>query len=223
MDRFILEQRLGTKIPPKIIYLVRHGQSTHNAHLFAEEGADLNDSRYIDAALTSRGEYQARDLLPELERLDPDLLVCSPLSRAIQTCLLACQRISKPLIVNPLCAERVAYACDIGRPVEVLRNDFPDLNYELVQPPEAWWWMPEELEDRTTTGSLALLKKHPVGAYKDCEPLGSLQKRATEFRQWLLQRPEQKIAVFAHGVFLTMFLGDNSIRLRNGELKEVFL
>lgn len=219
MDRFLLEQRLGRKIPHKTIYLIRHGQSTHNSHCFVNEGADLNDSRYIDAALTPLGESQARELAPQLQHLNPDLLVCSPLSRAIQTCLLACQQISKPILVVRECAERVAFSCDIGRSVELLQKDFPQPNYEFVQPPEAWWWMPQDLNDRTTEGLLTLLRKHPVGAYKVCEPMESLQKRVNAFRSWLLERPEKKIAVFAHGVFLTKFLGDNSIRLKNGELR----
>lgn len=223
MDRFLLEQERGNKLPRKTIYLARHGQSTHNAHSLVTEGAGLNDYRYIDAVLTSRGEEQARGLRRQLEHLNPDLLVCSPLTRAIQTCLLACQHVSKPIIVVPLCAERVAFACDIGRPVEMLQKDFPDLNYEFVQPPEAWWWMPEKMEDRTSEGSLALLNKHPVGVYKDCEPMASFQKRVNDFRLWLLQRPEQKIAVFAHGIFLTKFLGDDSIRFRNGELRKVVM
>lgn len=224
MDRHLLERRLGRKIPRKTLYLVRHGQSTHNAHCFAAEGADLNSSRYVDAPLTSLGESQARELADEMHRINPQVVVSSPLTRATQTCLLASRRIpDTPHVVHPLCAERLAYSCDIGRPVAELQAQFPRVDYGLVKPAEAWWWMPEGLEERTGGASLELLRKHEAGAYRDCEPAGVFAKRANDFRVWLLERPETKIAVFAHGVFLTQFLGDRTVRFRNCEVRKVVI
>ena len=72
----------------KKVYLIRHGQSEYNLL----HGGGLSDSgsgvdpMVFDAPLTELGKEQARGIeLPE----DPELVVCSPLTRAVQTALLA--------------------------------------------------------------------------------------------------------------------------------------
>lgn len=221
MDRYMIQARTGERPPVKTVYLVRHGQSTHNAHALAAQGADLNDPRYIDAPLTALGEAQARALAPELRAaaLPIELVVTSPLIRATQTCLLACAASGLPNpVVSPLCAEYLAFSGDIGSPVDHLQRVFPALDYALV-PQGAWWWSPDDAPEKSQAASLALLRKHPVGAYKDCEPKAAFLKRVNDFRVWLLERPEKTIIVFAHGVFLT-HLVDDGTRFRNAEVKK---
>lgn len=218
-----MQQQFNTKIPPKTIHLVRHGQSLHNAHYHMQSGADMNDARYIDAPLTPLGESQAHSIAPIIANVNPDLFVCSPLTRATQTLLHARSNLRAPIAVTPLCSERVAYSCDIGNPVSLLRNRFPGLDYSQVPNPEEWWWMPPELKDRTSMGHLKLMRKDPPGACQHAESREELARRASQFRTWLLHRPETNIAVFAHGVFLTMLVGDPNVRFRNCEIKKIVL
>lgn len=216
MDRFIIEQRTGKRPPVKTIYLVRHGESTHNARSFASEGAGIDDERYIDAQLTTLGKAQARSLTPKLKELDINLVVCSPMTRATQTCLIACDGTGLPLpVVSPLCTERLAYSCDIGSPVSELRRRFPNLDYGLVTRGEAWWWLPDKSGEQSQSRSLALLKKHPS---TNSEPRTDFNIRMNDFRVWLLQRPEKRIIVFAHGVFLKSLMNAN-VMFGNGELR----
>lgn len=222
MDRYILQQRLGAPIPPKCIYLVRHGESLHNAQVFSSQGADANDPRYLDSRLTLRGESQARQLAARVAAINPQLIVTSPMTRATQTCLFASQLVQhRPILVNPLCTERLAYSSDIGSPVSILQHRFPMLDYSCVFPPNAWWW--SRSPHGNVHDSLRNLRMYPPGSRKESEPMSHVYKRVDAFRIWLLQRPETKIMVFAHGVFLQSFLGSSRENFYNCEMKKVIL
>lgn len=225
MDRFLVANRTGKRPPSKTIFLVRHGESTHNAHSLQRHGADLNDVRYLDAPLTQQGVQQARSIAPEIPGLHAELVVTSPLTRASQTCLYAIEHMPRPtqLLVHPLCIERLAYACDIGSPVSELEKRFPMLDYGRVRPKDAWWWTPPSTIRWGQMDSLMLLRRYPPGAYKDVEPTEAFRKRADDFRLWLLERPEKRIVVFAHGIFLTTLMGEGSERFRNAEIKKWIL
>ena len=64
----------------KSIYLIRHGQSEANVALDLD-----NPNFYYDAELTSLGKKQAQNAQKKLENIDFDLMLCSPLTRALQT------------------------------------------------------------------------------------------------------------------------------------------
>lgn len=227
MDRYLLEAKTGTKIAPKTILLVRHGQSEHNAHAHHHLGVDLNDKLYIDAPLTALGREQAQAISKDIAQFNPQLIVVSPLTRAVQTGLLASSQLSKsvPFVVNKLCAERMAYSCDIGSSVSVLKSRFPHLDFSGIDPPDIWWWT--KLEDGVTPSvqrTLELLNQEFPGVTHDgIEPLQDLMKRINEFRMWLLQRPETRIAVFAHGVFLYNFANDGAGYFGNCEMRKIVL
>jgi probable phosphoglycerate mutase len=87
-------------MPPmrKLLAFIRHGNAEHNAALeqcplSREQVLELYATRFLDARLTARGEAEARAVhrtfraLPTEQR--PDLVVASPLSRAICTARLA--------------------------------------------------------------------------------------------------------------------------------------
>src|SRR6478735_2780114 len=67
----------------KIVHCIRHGQSTFNAH-YAEHGEDPG---HFDARLTELGLRQVAERAPELRPNPYELIVTSPLTRAIQTTL----------------------------------------------------------------------------------------------------------------------------------------
>ena len=64
----------------KEIYLIRHGQSEANVALDLD-----NPNFYYDAKLTSLGKKQAQNAQKKLKNIHFDLLLCSPLTRALQT------------------------------------------------------------------------------------------------------------------------------------------
>lgn len=62
------------------IYLIRHGQSEFNA-VYTGSG----DAMIIDAPLTELGQQQAKDARSKVAKLGISHVICSPLTRAIQT------------------------------------------------------------------------------------------------------------------------------------------
>jgi broad specificity phosphatase PhoE len=77
--------------PAKKIFLIRHGQSLGQAAKL--NGMDRNsDRRLLDCALTQKGESEALGIprrMTKEERESIQLVVSSPLTRALQTALLA--------------------------------------------------------------------------------------------------------------------------------------
>jgi broad specificity phosphatase PhoE len=157
------------------------------------------DPVIVDAPLSDKGKKQVLELASQVSLLSIDLIVTSPLTRAIETAVgLFGGRPAVPVIVNSLVRERLGDSCDIGRPASVLRAEFPLLNFGDL--PERWWH--EGPRD---------VRGVPV------EPRELLRERAGRFREWLLSRRELAILVVSHSDFITSFCG---ARLANCELYE---
>ena len=66
------------------VILIRHGQSTFNAH-FEATGTDPG---HVDARLTDTGHRQAAEARAKIAAFPrPDLVISTPLTRALQTTL----------------------------------------------------------------------------------------------------------------------------------------
>lgn len=81
----------------KCVYFIRHGESEANLARTADALDSARNIRYRDTHLSEKGVRQAKNLQKQAERLDIDLLVSSPLRRAIQT---ACHVFSHTAIDN---------------------------------------------------------------------------------------------------------------------------
>lgn len=225
MDRYVAGWKAGgAPPPPTTVFVIRHGESTHNAQAF--HPADINDGAYIDADLTARGRAQAAALQDTLLALAPDLVVASPMTRALRTCLLACARLpdaAPRVAVRAACAERVAYSCDIGSPVAELQARFPRVDFGSVPGPGAWWWTGGAPGVGSARESLAALRDGERGV----EPTAALRARVAGFRRWLVERPERRIVVFAHGVFLRHLVAPSPRELgahfNNCEVRKILL
>ena len=84
--------------PPLTVYLIRHGESVAQTFSNSKRARELS---LRDCALTEKGEFQSI-VLPSVLGLDRyrqiDCVVCSPLTRAVKTSVLAFP--SKPIIIN---------------------------------------------------------------------------------------------------------------------------
>ena len=81
------------------VYLIRHGESEANAAEFL----DISSDTYIfDAELTTKGKMQAKTASNELNHIEFDLIVSSPLSRALQTYEIIFSRRGIKLDINPI-------------------------------------------------------------------------------------------------------------------------
>ena len=100
----------------KRIFLVRHGEGTHNA---------TGDGSTIDPLLTARGQAQAAAIRGHLHLGRCTLVVVSPLSRAVQTAAaIFGEKPSARTVLTPLHSERWSAKCDEGRPKTALVAQF---------------------------------------------------------------------------------------------------
>jgi len=171
----------------KIVHCIRHGQSTFNAH-FAETGCDPMQP---DAPLTELGRRQAAERALELRQHSYELVVTSPLTRAIQTTLglFGEHPAAPPILVECLHREYLESSCDVGRAPALLAQDFPDLAFDHLD--EIWWHNEGQPDERGFV----------------CEPTETLVERVRRFRGWLADRPESLIAVVGHGTFFYHLTG----------------
>ncbi len=169
---------------PAQVFLIRHGQSTFN-EVFEATGVD---PLHFDARLTELGHRQVAAARAYAQDLNPDLVVLSPLTRAIETGLGLFHPERAPIVVSPLHRERLGNSCDVGRAPQALAQDFPMLDFGHL---ETCWWHDGEKDRRGV----------PV------EPDDVFAARVAEFARWLSLRPEKCIAVVGHGTFLHRMTG----------------
>ena len=67
----------------------------------------------------------------------PEVLIASPLSRALHTAELAFGNTLCPTIVEPLCSERIWLSSDVGRQPAELQQDFPTVDLDNLE--DVWW------------------------------------------------------------------------------------
>jgi broad specificity phosphatase PhoE len=174
----------------KTIHLIRHGQSTFNV--------PPHDASIKDPYLTSTGRQQA-ETLGDTFPCTVDLIVCSPLRRALYTALYAFGDVlktgNKKIIAIPELQELSKYPCDTGSSLKDLESEFrgQPVDFSLVH--RSWdskegYWAP------TARRSL---------------------ERVKEVRQWLMNRPENSIVVVGHGHCIQLMAEEGSFHdIRNG-------
>jgi broad specificity phosphatase PhoE len=178
----------------RVIHLIRHGQSTFNAHYEATG----RDPLHFDARLTELGLEQVALARKQLADRSYDVVIASPLTRAIQTAHgIFGDRL--PIEISALHREWQMSSCDIGRAVTELKADFPHLDFSGLADP---FW-------RHDAPACAL--GFPQ------ETTQHLSERVAAFTAMIEARPERRIAVVGHGDFFGRLIGRH---LANCELAE---
>jgi len=157
------------------IFLIRHGQSEFNV-VYETDGSD---PMIRDAPLTALGQAQARQARDQIADLNIQLVITSPLTRAIQTALGIFDGIA-PINVMAGHHERIEHSCDIGRPPAHLQADFPSLSFDLLD--DIWWH-----QGPTNDNGI------PV------EPMEVFSARISRFRTGLSELNDQPVAIIGHG------------------------
>lgn len=212
----------------KLIAIIRHGQTDMNVHLHNQVwGAPgFIDPNFVDTRLTQLGARQAKKLNENIndnvhgygELAKADLLISSPLTRALQTSelvfngttffpanLTSCASQPKKKVVQPLATERLYLSSDIGRSHEELEAEFPLWDYDLLEPSNIWWYHHTDFnlsENGTEVQSLdqpPYVEWRPDGKYVCAgEPAAVFRNRMKKLRQWLYDRPEPLIVLTCH-------------------------
>ncbi|MFO1147363.1 MAG: histidine phosphatase family protein [Alsobacter sp.] len=168
----------------KPVLLIRHGQSTFNLH-YEETGRDPG---HIDARLTELGRRQAAEAAARLAQEHVDLVIASPLTRALQTAEIIFGSRGVPIHVTCKHRERLESTCDVGRSPALLKQDYPHLAFDHLADP---WWH----HDPDVSGPYAT------------EPAHIFESRVAHFRDWLLEHEAERIAVVGHGTFFHALTG----------------
>ena len=165
------------------MYFVRHGQAIHNVAKdnHKGEGNPYLDPALTDAPLTQLGREQARRLLPSTSALLVEVVICSPLSRAVETaCLGFAAQLERgvPFVAVESCREQLGQnLCDARCETALAAAAHTRVDFSAIAPTD-------ELFTPTR------------------ETLSELTCRAAAFLRLLQQRPERRIAVVTHSSFL---------------------
>ncbi|BDA42931.1 Phosphoglycerate mutase-like protein 1 [Coccomyxa sp. Obi] len=191
----------------KTVHFVRHGEGYHNIGI-------VN----LDAHLTEVGWKQAEALNRHIAKLKPSLdiqvVIVSPLMRALETaagafgdgpfkgsgrplmlaqtpeederaghCAVACPE-GIPFIAFEGCRERLGAAvCDKRRDIAFAEEQFPGVDFSHIE-----------------RGADVVYDQHKV------ESEHAVMERGARFLQWLMARPESRIAVVSHCGFIFLTL-----------------
>lgn len=192
-------EEFTTTGPPRRIFFIRHSQGEHNA---AKEAGSTSTYLLEDAKLSARGEQQATTLAhaPAFQDDDgrstmPELVLCSPLRRTMQTAMLGFGS-ATPCVLRPDLQETNLAPCDSAR---------PELGEALLQA-EGWHALLDAYR--------ALPQGWHVKGGKAWR--ASVKERFKLFVEWLGTRPERSIAVVTHHDFLKANLG---VSFATGEVR----
>ena len=193
-ERLVLIPRWPSGLPPDVkrLLFVRHAEGWHNKH-YRERPEFMSEAlgeteEYWDARLTPDGITQSEKLQTEVRPRWAELVVVSPLTRAIQTASIAWPNTTKwdrpPFVATSLARERIStHQCDRRRSRATLAAEFPHVDFSEVADGEDEMWeskehFPSELNSTAAT------------------------ERAAELLHWLWRRPESQIAIVSHWVFM---------------------
>jgi len=201
----------------KRIVFLRHGCTYMNEYLghgpsfgepdFSDIFSANEQHKYRDSPLSPRGVQQAEQLGQQRSRptfcQNLDLVVTSPLTRALQTFELGVRPHlldeTVPVMALPHCAERLYLISDQGRPVTELQQEFDSVDFvsgfEGHDEAAAAWWYQHHKDDR-----YAEWRPTGRGQRYACpgEPDHAFEARMIKLYDWLKDRPESKIAVVCH-------------------------
>jgi glucosyl-3-phosphoglycerate phosphatase len=166
------------------VYLIRHGESAFNV------GAPHpRDPLIFDAPLTQRGQMQAERMRETVQELGIKAVICSPLTRAIQTALCIFDG-NVPITIDATHRELLLNSYDVGRPPKSLASDFPGLGFDHLC--DHWWHNGPTNENNV-----------PV------EPPAVFYERARAFDRYLAAATQRPIAIVGHGNFFRAMIGRN--------------
>ncbi|CAF1129782.1 unnamed protein product [Adineta steineri] len=191
-----------TMTTKKIVYYMRHFEALHNIEPY--------NFKLPDPELSPVGQTQSNAAIEIIKKIPSiDLIVCSPLTRTLQTYLLVFNdRRTVPLIIHPDLQEVCTEPCDMGSPLNDLKTKFPNLSNEF-----------NTFEQ--TFGDIEWLNKiHPDNIYSPQQ----IEQRSKRFLDWLMNRSEKHIFVISHNLMLQKLLqNDNKqkIEFKNGEIKTI--
>jgi broad specificity phosphatase PhoE len=228
-----LEATISSKaaMPPKTkeVVFLRHGCTYMNEYLGrplsyfgAPNFSDVfpspeREKYYLDTPLSPTGIQQASKLartrpsfldIAELSSCNNggppiDLVVVSPLTRALQTFEYGIyphlkdfiQRGELEVVALPQAAERLYLISDCGRPISQLKSEFGYVNFGSIR--DNWWYNPSQIAQDITYKEWRPSNRNQRYACPG-EPTEAFERRMTALFDWIDRRPEPRILVVCH-------------------------
>jgi hypothetical protein len=166
----------GTAGGGKTVYFVRHGEAIHNvaAKNKTGEGNPYLDPALTDAPLTPLGQEQARALAPASSALQLDVVLTSPLVRAVETACLgfpAQLEAGVPFLAVELCREQIGQnLCDARRPKAIAAAAFPRVDLSGVAEEDELFTPARESLSALATRAGASAGGVPAAQFDDSAP-----------------------------------------------------
>jgi broad specificity phosphatase PhoE len=185
-------------VATKIVHFQRHGQGYHNLlgdvlrdvgikpDIFSSDPA-INPwirPEIVDSPLTELGKRQCEGQRAVASLLKPEVMVVSPLLRAVQTAKLsfADYETTGPWIAHEGCREELGWlVCNKRRKLSEIKADFPKLQFPSDMTEDDTMWDPSEFES----------DRHKADRIYDF------------LVDFLAERPERNIAVVCHSAWLS--------------------
>lgn len=230
-----LNRLMTKKIDNKIITFIRHGCTEMNELMAPWGSKNFVDLNLWDTKLSKKGIKQCKLLNEKLHKvtdrekslelyniLESELVVISPLQRALQTTELILADINlkncESKIVLPAAAERLYLSSDVGKSRSDLENSFSGYNWNFSQVSECpWWYIPSRYDEE-------YVEWRPTGTYGvPGEPEHRFRQRMCELKSWLLKQPQNRITVISHwGVIRALTAADfNNCEIRSFEFNSL--
>lgn len=209
----------------KIIHFQRHGQGFHNLlgdvwRKLDAASIDIDSTdgtvnpwvmpELLDSPLTETGKDQCRMRRPDAAVLNPQLVVVSPLARAIQTAYITFgdhspKKVNIPWIAHEDCREEMGLLmCNKRRPLSHIQEDYPDIDFSLI----------EHEED---------VPFDAIGTDRRESPKEKTDRIYDFLVNYIRNRPEREIAVVGHSGWLFYMMNAVMDCQDDGRLEQWFL
>jgi Histidine phosphatase superfamily (branch 1) len=138
------------------IFLIRHAQTEYN--ILNQQALEQNLGKahfkhvpdLVDCDISSNGYNQAQEAAKKVEELDIDLVLVSPMRRALRTASLIFENHPKKpkLLALPMIREIFASSCDIPKEFSKVKEEFPHVDFTLIEAlPNPRLWFLDTIQD----------------------------------------------------------------------------
>jgi len=158
--------------PQKVVYFVRHGESEANSKRIFQGG---------DSPLSARGQAQAKFLAERMRTIDAQVILASPMPRALDTARAVHETTNLPLEIHDTLRELLPPTSLVGKPYDGPEGD-------------------------VYTRERVLHHSNPHFRYEDEESYDDLHQRARVVLSMLESRPEDKLIVVTHAGFMRVVM-----------------
>ena len=118
--------------------------------------------------------YIKKNAKEKLKNINFDLMVCSPMTRTLQTFDIMFPKPISNTIIFPLIREYLEHSCDVGRQPHLLKKDFPNHDFSHIN---KYWWNNDI----------------PINEKKiNHETINELDMRVEKFKNWIKKREERR-------------------------------